>query len=119
MAYKRNPMRSERICSLGRKLGTISTPFVETYTTQWFERTLDDSAVSDQDCFSFSGEIERNQGYHVSWLFSVCKGILCTDTIRSVELIYPRPSFWRTPSCSAWTTSPTASSSTPLSSAPT
>lgn len=47
MAYKRNPMRSERICSLGRKLGSITTPFVETYTTQWFERTLDDSAVSD------------------------------------------------------------------------
>lgn len=46
MAYKRNPMRSERICSLGRKLGSITTPFVETYTTQWFERTLDDSAVS-------------------------------------------------------------------------
>lgn len=45
MAYKRNPMRSERICSLGRKLGSITTPFVETYTTQWFERTLDDSAI--------------------------------------------------------------------------
>lgn len=46
MAYEKNPMRSERICSLGRELGSITTPFVETYTTQWFERTLNDSAVS-------------------------------------------------------------------------
>jgi adenylosuccinate lyase len=44
MAYKQNPMRSERICSLARLL--IQTAPVATYTaaTQWFERTLDDSA---------------------------------------------------------------------------
>ncbi|KAK2811536.1 hypothetical protein FQN50_002159 [Emmonsiellopsis sp. PD_5] len=45
MAYKRNPMRSERIASLGRKLGTINTNFSETFSNQWFERTLDDSAI--------------------------------------------------------------------------
>ncbi|KAF6818975.1 adenylosuccinate lyase [Colletotrichum musicola] len=45
MAYKRNPMRSERICSLGRKLRSLPINFADTYSDQWFERTLDDSAV--------------------------------------------------------------------------
>ena len=44
MAYKRNPMRSERLCSLARFVmsAPINTAF--TASTQWFERTLDDSA---------------------------------------------------------------------------
>ena len=44
MAYKRNPMRSERICSLARYVMTNSLSPVMTAATQWFERTLDDSA---------------------------------------------------------------------------
>ena len=44
MAYKRNPMRSERICSLARYVMVdVLNPAV-TSGTQWFERTLDDSA---------------------------------------------------------------------------
>ncbi len=44
MAYKRNPMRSERICSLSRYVMVdVLNPAV-TSGTQWFERTLDDSA---------------------------------------------------------------------------
>ena len=45
MAYKRNPMRSERLCSLGRHLMTLPAGAASTYATQWFERTLDDSAI--------------------------------------------------------------------------
>ncbi|OAL68741.1 adenylosuccinate lyase [Trichophyton violaceum] len=45
MAYKRNPMRSERICSIGRKLSNVSANFSETFSGQWLERTLDDSAI--------------------------------------------------------------------------
>jgi len=45
MAYKRNPMRSERIASLGRYLANINSPVSDTYSSQWFERTLDDSAI--------------------------------------------------------------------------
>jgi len=45
MAYKRNPMRSERLCSLGRKLCTFSADAEQTYKSQWLERSLDDSAI--------------------------------------------------------------------------
>ena len=44
MAYKRNPMRSERMCSLSRFVMTMPMNASFTASTQWFERTLDDSA---------------------------------------------------------------------------
>ena len=44
MAYKRNPMRSERICSLARYVMVSELNPAMTASTQWFERTLDDSA---------------------------------------------------------------------------
>ena len=44
MAYKRNPMRSERMCSLSRFAISLAANAEQTMATQWMERTLDDSA---------------------------------------------------------------------------
>ena len=44
MAYKRNPMRSERICALARFVINDVQNAAQTASSQWFERTLDDSA---------------------------------------------------------------------------
>ena len=44
MAYKRNPMRSERMCALARFVVSVPVNEAMTACTQWFERTLDDSA---------------------------------------------------------------------------
>ncbi len=60
MAYKRNPMRSERLTGLARKLMGLPHDFSATYSNQWFERTLDDSAIRRMDipqCFLLTDAI--------------------------------------------------------------
>lgn len=60
MAYKRNPMRSERLTGLARKLMGLPQNFSSTYSNQWFERSLDDSAIRRMDipqCFLLTDSI--------------------------------------------------------------
>ena len=76
MAYKRNPMRSERICSLARYvMADVLNPAV-TSGTQWFERTLDDSA---------------NKRLSVPEGFLACDGILdlCLNVTDGLK-VYPK-----------------------------
>jgi adenylosuccinate lyase len=44
MAYKRNPMRAERMCGITRFVMSLNSSAAQTTATQWLERTLDDSA---------------------------------------------------------------------------
>ena len=76
MAYKRNPMRCERIAALARYLMIDSLNPAVTAATQWFERTLDDSANK---------------------RLSIAEGFLCCDAVLNLYLnvssglvVYPK-----------------------------
>lgn len=76
MAYKRNPMRSERISSISKYLISNALNPALVASTQWFERTLDDSA---------------NKRLSIAESFLACDGIL--DLINNVSdglVVYPK-----------------------------
>ncbi|KAI0994608.1 Adenylosuccinate lyase [Podosphaera aphanis] len=76
MAYKRNPMRCERICALGRHLANLNKDCSDTFSSQWFERTLDDSAIRRID---------------LPHLFLSADAILITlDNVVSGLVVYPQ-----------------------------
>ena len=76
MAYKRNPMRSERIASLARYVIVDALNPAITSATQWFERTLDDSA---------------NKRLSVPEVFLAIDGILdlCLNVVDGL-VVYPK-----------------------------
>lgn len=76
MAYKRNPMRSERIASLSRYIITDALNPAITSATQWFERTLDDSA---------------NKRLSIPEGFLACDGVLdlCINVVDGL-VVYPK-----------------------------
>ncbi len=79
MAYKRNPMRSERVASLARYVINMAQNPADTASTQWFERTLDDSA---------------NRRLAIPEAFMACDAILdiatniCTGLVVREKVIY-------------------------------
>jgi adenylosuccinate lyase len=76
MAYKRNPMRSERVCSLARHVMALQSNTAHTAANQWMERTLDDSA---------------NRRLSIPGAFLAVDGIL--ETLLSVSrglVVYPK-----------------------------
>jgi adenylosuccinate lyase len=60
MAYKRNPMRCERVCSLSRHLMVLHQNALMTASTQWFERTLDDRCVSQLKIYYLIADVFRH-----------------------------------------------------------
>ncbi len=87
MAYKRNPMRCERICSLSRYLMVESMNAPLTASAQWLERTLDDSAnrrLSLPEAFLCADAILRLSE-------NVCSGLQVNEAVirRNVENVLP------------------------------
>lgn len=78
MAYKRNPMRSERICSLSRYLFSDVLNASMTASTQWLERTLDDSAIR---------RISMPEGFLVSdSIIRLCQNITSNLVVNEVVI---------------------------------
>ncbi|CAA9956607.1 hypothetical protein CFE70_000204 [Pyrenophora teres f. teres 0-1] len=76
MAYKRNPMRSERIYALSRELMSKPASFASTLADQWMERTLDDSAIRRMD---------------IPEMFLLADAILLSlDNVTSGLVVYPK-----------------------------
>jgi len=87
MAYKRNPMRSERICGLARFVTSLESSAAGTASVQWLERTLDDSA-------------NRRLTLPQAFLAADAVLILCQNVAAGL-VVYPKTSSWRPPAPAA------------------
>ncbi len=87
MAYKRNPMRSERVSSLSKYLINAAATSADIAATQWFERTLDDSAarrIVIPECFMAADAI-------VDILRNICDGLIVHDKVIHARIMSEIP----------------------------
>ena len=87
MAYKQNPMRSERICSLSRFVMATALNAPMTASTQWLERTLDDSAnrrLSLPEAFLATDAVLR-------LMANICSGIIVHEQANAKMLANALP----------------------------
>lgn len=79
--------RAERVCSLGRKLSNLSSNFSETFSSQWLERSLDDSAIRRMDIpemFFLADAI-------VTSLDHICDGLVVFPAVINSQLMQELP----------------------------
>jgi adenylosuccinate lyase len=87
MAYKRNPMRAERMCGLARFVMNLAVDAAQTASVQWLERTLDDSVnrrLSLPQAFLGADAILR-------LALNICSGLVVNPDVirRNVDLTLP------------------------------
>jgi adenylosuccinate lyase len=87
MAYKRNPMKCERICSIARYIIINALNPAMTSSVQWFERTLDDSAnrrISIPECFLAADAI-------IELAINVFSGIVVNEKVIEKHIMQELP----------------------------
>lgn len=83
MAYKRNPMRCERVCSLARHLMILPQNSLMTSSVQWFERTLDDRSVYSHPSVRYEPFNTNEAYYSANRRVTIPEAFLTADIILS------------------------------------